>query len=60
MKKYNVYKIVNFQNDRPQYPQKVLKTEVLNNPFQDIVSRIVSERKADDKESKKKKKSGVK
>lgn len=52
--------IVNFQNDRPQYPQKVLKTEVLNNPFQDIVSRIVSERKADDKESKKKKKSGVK
>ncbi|EZA60902.1 Peptidyl-prolyl cis-trans isomerase CWC27-like protein [Ooceraea biroi] len=47
------------ENERPQYPQKVLKTEVLNNPFQDIVPRTVSERK-DDKDSKKNKKSGVK
>lgn len=49
-----------FQNDRPQYPQKVLKTEVLSNPFQDIVPRIISEKKANEKESKKNKKSGVK
>lgn len=49
-----------FQNDRPQYPQKILKTEVLNNPFQDIVSRVVSEKKEDSKEKKKNKKTGVK
>lgn len=47
-----------FQDDRPQFPQKILKTEVLNNPFEDIVPRIISEKK--DKESKKEKKIGVK
>jgi len=36
-----------------------LKTEVLNNPFQDIVPRI-SEKKEDNKERKKNKKTGVK
>lgn len=47
-----------FQDDRPQFPQKILKTEVLNNPFEDIVPRIIPEKK--DKESKKEKKIGVK
>jgi hypothetical protein len=37
-----------------------LKTEILNNPFQDIVPRIIAEKKGDDKEDKKNKKSGVK
>lgn len=46
-------------NDRPQYPQKIFKTEVLNNPFQDIIPRI-SEKKEDSKERKKNKKTGVK
>jgi len=37
-----------------------LKTEILNNPFQDIVPRIIAEKKKDDKENKKNKKNGVK
>ncbi|XP_018059569.1 PREDICTED: uncharacterized protein LOC108694515 [Atta colombica] len=60
---YNMLKLEDAlvdENDRPQYPQKILKTEVLNNPFQDIVSRVVSEKKEDSKEKKKNKKTGVK
>lgn len=29
-----------FQDERPEYPQKIIKTEVLNNPFPDIVPRL--------------------
>ncbi|KAK2585645.1 hypothetical protein KPH14_010266 [Odynerus spinipes] len=47
------------ENDRPIYPQKILKTEILNNPFPDIVPRIETKRN-DLKESKKEKKAGVK
>ncbi|XP_018317849.1 uncharacterized protein [Mycetomoellerius zeteki] len=60
---YNMLKLEDAlvdENDRPQYPQKILKTEVLNNPFQDIVPRIVSEKKEESKEKKKNKKAGVK
>jgi len=48
------------QNDRPQYPQKILKTQVLSNPFPDIIPRTVTETKEESKESKKDKKTGVK
>ncbi|XP_077267504.1 spliceosome-associated protein CWC27 homolog [Temnothorax americanus] len=59
---YNMLKLEDAlvdENDRPRYPHKILKTEVLNNPFQDIVPRIVSEKK-ENKEKKKNKKTGVK
>ncbi|KAL6258112.1 hypothetical protein P5V15_010029 [Pogonomyrmex californicus] len=59
---YNMLKLEDAlvdENDRPQYPQKILKTEVLNNPFSDIVPRV-SEKKEDNKERKKDKKTGVK
>ncbi|XP_047368631.1 spliceosome-associated protein CWC27 homolog isoform X1 [Vespa velutina] len=48
------------ENDRPLYPQKILKTEILNNPFVDISPRIESKKNNDLKESKKEKKAGVK
>ncbi|CAL1684793.1 unnamed protein product [Lasius platythorax] len=60
---YNMLKLEDAlvdENDRPQYPQKILKTQVLSNPFPDIVPRVVSESKGDSKESKKDKKTGVK
>ncbi|KAL0118617.1 hypothetical protein PUN28_009353 [Cardiocondyla obscurior] len=60
---YNMLKLEDAlvdKNDRPQYPQKILKTEVLHNPFQDIIPRIDSERKEDNREKKKKKNAGVK
>ncbi|XP_020281503.1 peptidyl-prolyl cis-trans isomerase CWC27 homolog [Pseudomyrmex gracilis] len=59
---YNMLKLeeaIIDENERPEYPQKILKTEVLNNPFQDIVPRTISKKK-EDKESKKDKKTGVK
>lgn len=45
-------------NEKPLYPHRILKTEVLLNPFDDIQPRVV-ERKRSDKEKKKKEK-GVK
>ncbi|XP_014478805.1 PREDICTED: peptidyl-prolyl cis-trans isomerase CWC27 homolog [Dinoponera quadriceps] len=60
---YNMLKLEDAlvdENDRPQYPQKILKTEVLSNPFQDIVPRVGLEKKTDSKDSKKVKKAGVK
>ncbi|XP_011865776.1 PREDICTED: peptidyl-prolyl cis-trans isomerase CWC27 homolog [Vollenhovia emeryi] len=59
---YNMLKLEDAlvdENDRPQYPQKILKTEVLNNPFHDIVPRV-SEKKEDSRERKKNKTTGVK
>lgn len=47
------------QNDRPHYPPKILKTEILCNPFTDIVPRI-SPKRTEDRQSRKEKKSGVK
>lgn len=45
-------------NERPLYPHKIIKAEILNNPFDDIVPRILkSESK---KEKKKNKEKGVK
>lgn len=47
------------QNDRPLYPPKILKTEVLSNPFTDIIPRT-SPKKTEERHSKKEKKTGVK
>eukprot|EP00056_Hartaetosiga_gracilis_P021424 m.24074 g.24074 ORF g.24074 m.24074 type:complete len:580 (+) comp9070_c0_seq1:98-1837(+) len=46
------------RNDRPRDPPFIIKTEVLNNPFKDIVPRKLTQREvdADDDEKKKKKK----
>lgn len=46
-------------NEKPFYQQKILKTEILSNPFDDIVPRIV-EKKSTKKESSKKREKGVK
>ncbi|TMW51859.1 hypothetical protein DOY81_003055 [Sarcophaga bullata] len=45
-------------NERPMYPHKILKAEILNNPFDDIVPRQLN--KEIKKEKKKKKEKGVK
>ncbi|XP_012256363.2 spliceosome-associated protein CWC27 homolog [Athalia rosae] len=60
---YNMLKLEDAlvdENDRPLYPQKIIKTEVLNNPFNDIVPRTEPEKVVVDKPKKKEKKSGVK
>lgn len=44
--------------ERPVYIQKVLRTEILHNPFDDIVPRVIVEKK--EKKAKKKKEKGVK
>jgi len=57
---YNMLKLAEglIENERPAYPHKITKTEVLNNPFPDIVPR---EKRLEVKERKKKeKKPGVK
>ncbi|XP_076392747.1 spliceosome-associated protein CWC27 homolog [Megachile rotundata] len=48
------------ENDRPLYPPKVIKTEILNNPFSDIVPRTTPKRSEEAKDSTKTKKAGVK
>ncbi|XP_076234866.1 spliceosome-associated protein CWC27 homolog isoform X2 [Calliopsis andreniformis] len=48
------------ENDRPLYPPKILKTEILNNPFSDIVPRVTARKAEEGKESTKSKKAGVK
>lgn len=50
------------RDETPEYPHKILKTEVLNNPFTDIVPRIVEKDEETAGESSKKKKNdkGVK
>lgn len=47
------------QDDRPEYPHKVIKTEVLNNPFPDILPRLAIDNEIP-KEERKKKKKGTK
>lgn len=46
------------EDERPVYPHKIIKTEILNNPFSDIVPRMKEVEVKDKK--KKEKKSGVK
>ncbi|CAH0550080.1 unnamed protein product [Brassicogethes aeneus] len=46
------------EDERPEYPHKIIKTEILHNPFEDIVPRVKT---VEVKEKKKKeKKAGVK
>lgn len=45
------------QEDKPVYDQKIFKTVVLNNPFDDIVPRV--EKKIEKTEKVSKKKQGV-
>ncbi|XP_054735444.1 spliceosome-associated protein CWC27 homolog [Anastrepha obliqua] len=45
-------------NERPMYPQKILRAEILNNPFNDILPRKLA--KEDKKEKTKKREKGVK
>lgn len=58
---YNMIKLEDGEvdaNERPKYPHKIIKTIVLNNPFEDIEPRIIGGREKKDKSAKKEK--GVK
>lgn len=48
------------ENDRPLYPPKIIKTEILNNPFPDIEPRITTKKIEEIKDSSKNKTTGVK
>lgn len=47
------------QNEAPLYPQKIIKTEILFNPFPDIVPRSIPQKK-EKKKKKAESKAGVK
>lgn len=47
-------------DERPLYPHKIIKTEILNNPFDDIVPRVIKTKDKKDKSRDKKKEKGVK
>lgn len=62
---YNVLKMENCEtdgNDKPLYPYKITKTEVLLNPFDDIVPRKShrSDERSEEKSKRRKKEKGVK
>ncbi|XP_014210221.1 peptidyl-prolyl cis-trans isomerase CWC27 homolog [Copidosoma floridanum] len=60
---YNMLKLEDTlvdETDRPIYPQKILKTEVLSNPFDDIEPRVVPKTKSNEERIKKRQKKGVK
>lgn len=57
---YNMIKLQDCEidaNERPLFPHKILKTEVLSNPFDDIVPRVIKQKKEEDVEKKPKSKS---
>lgn len=59
---YNMLKLEEgeiYENERPHFPHKILKAEILSNPFPDIVPRVLKVKKSEVKEKKKKEK-GVK
>lgn len=56
---YNILKLQEGEidaNERPLYPHKIIKTEVLSNPFDDIVPRVIK-KKEEETEKKPKSKS---
>lgn len=58
---YNMLKLEEGEiedGERPVYIHKILKTEILHNPFEDIVPRVIVAKK--EKKEKKKKEKGVK
>ncbi|BFZ17122.1 hypothetical protein BsWGS_20158 [Bradybaena similaris] len=40
-------------NERPQYPHKIIRTEILSNPFDDIIPRVIKKAKKDKEDDKK-------
>ncbi|OAD53696.1 Peptidyl-prolyl cis-trans isomerase CWC27 like protein [Eufriesea mexicana] len=48
------------ENDRPLHPPKMRKTEILNNPFSDIIPRIIVQESEEVKDSLETKTAGVK
>ncbi|XP_055629468.1 spliceosome-associated protein CWC27 homolog [Toxorhynchites rutilus septentrionalis] len=42
-----------YENERPHFPHKILKTEILSNPFPDIVPRLLKSNKSETKVKKK-------
>lgn len=60
---YNMLKLAEGETDhdeKPLYPHKITGSQVLVNPFEDIVPRIAPKSKEDVVEKKKKKEKGVK
>lgn len=58
---YNMLKLeegIVDHNEKPLYPHKILKAEILLNPFEDIVPRVIERLKT--KEKKQKREKGVK
>lgn len=47
-------------NEKPLYPQRIIKTEILLSPFDDIVPRKLATNEKVEKKEKKKKEKGVK
>lgn len=57
---YNMLKLQDCEvdaNERPLFLNKIVKTEVLSNPFDDIVPRVIKQKKEEDIEKKPKSKS---
>lgn len=53
---YNMIKLeesIVDRNDRPKHPQKILRTEILSNPFDDILPRVTRGKKKDKETSEK-------
>ncbi|XP_058464463.1 spliceosome-associated protein CWC27 homolog [Malaya genurostris] len=60
---YNMLKLEDgeiYENERPHFPHKILKTEILHNPFPDIIPRLIKQNKNSEEKVKKKKEKGVK
>uniref|UniRef100_A0A182WIY6 Spliceosome-associated protein CWC27 homolog n=1 Tax=Anopheles minimus TaxID=112268 RepID=A0A182WIY6_9DIPT len=61
---YNMLKLEEgevYENERPHFEHRIIRTDVLNNPFEDIVPRRLADSKQEGESSKKKKKEkGVK
>jgi peptidyl-prolyl cis-trans isomerase SDCCAG10 len=50
-----------FQDERPLYPQKIIKAEILYNPFPDIIPRTQLKAREDKMvKTKKEKRTGIK
>lgn len=60
---YNMLKLEEgevYENERPHFPHKILKAEILHNPFPDIVPRVLKVKKSGEDKDKKKREKGVK
>lgn len=60
---YNMLKLedgVVGEDERPMYPHKIIKTEILNNPFDDIVPRVLPNKTEKKAKKDRKREKGVK